>query len=223
MVDKKKFGLKRSMNHQNFQVLIFIIAILLILTILLLWSLRTTQTESEPERVRISTMSFDQLDQEDTNISASEPTLLEIPSVDLKAKFRKPLGLNKDGTIEAPKDFETISRYKHFPTPGEKGPSVILGHVDSYEGPAIFWPLRDVKEGDSVYISREDGSIVTFSVYKTEIIEQDKFPTEKVYGETEESEIRLVTCSGYYDQNRKRYSHNLIIYGILEEADLPDD
>jgi hypothetical protein len=58
---------------------------------------------------------------------------------------------------------------------------VILGHVDSKGGPAVFFRLRELRRGDAVTIARADGSSVRFIVQRTEWYPKDRFPTEGVY------------------------------------------
>ncbi len=149
--------------------------------------------------------------------TASRPTKLSIPSIDLEASFEDPLSLDESGALNVPKAYDTVGWYEHSPTPGELGPSVIIGHVDSYTGPAVFFSLGQVSEGDLINIEREDGSTVVFEILGFERVEQAEFPLEKVYGAIEYAGIRLITCTGIYDKGEQRYSHNLIVYGIFVE------
>ncbi len=155
------------------------------------------------------------------SLSPSEPVLLRVPSVNLVAEFENPLGLNEDGTVQVPESFNKVARYKYTPTPGETGPSVILGHVDSLDGPAVFHPLIQIRKGEIIEITREDGTIVIFEVYETEVVKQDNFPNTKVYESVPNAEIRLITCTGVYDRNIRRYSHNLIVYGEFKQIEIP--
>lgn len=148
----------------------------------------------------------------------SAPTQLRVPSVDIDTTFEAPLGLNSDQTIEVPDSYTKVGWYKNGATPGEKGTSVILGHVDSYEGPAIFWPLSQLEVGDEVEVDREDGTTAVFVVTELERVSQDNFPTEKVYAMTEEPTLRLITCTGTYLHGTQRYTHNLIVYAELKEG-----
>ena len=88
-------------------------------------------------------------------------------------------------------------------TPLEPGPSVILGHVDSYIGPAVFFRLPELKAGDQIHIDREDGTTVTYVVQLSERHHKDAFPTEAVYGVTARPTLRLITCGGVFDSNER--------------------
>jgi sortase (surface protein transpeptidase) len=145
-----------------------------------------------------------------------EPTILKIPTAQIEAVFEEPLTLNNDGTIGVPTAYDTVAYYKNGPLPGEKGASVVLGHVDSKDGPGAFFYLGQIAVGDEVLIEREDGSVLTFATEGYERVEQSEFPTEKVYGDVPYAGLRLVTCSGTYDKEQQQYSHNLIVYAKLE-------
>jgi len=146
---------------------------------------------------------------------ASEPMRIRIPAVSINTTFERPIGVNDDGTIEVPESYEQVAYYKYGPTPGELGPAVVLGHVDSFKGPAVFWPLRMLAPGDEIYIERQNGTTAVFTVTSLEDHQQSGFPTQKVYGDLDYAGLRLITCSGTYDHNRLEYSHNLIVFAEL--------
>lgn len=148
-------------------------------------------------------------------LAAAEPTRIRIPAIDVDTTFETPLGVNDDGTIEVPETYEQVAYYAYGPTPGERGPAVVLGHVDSYSGPAVFWPLRKLESGDQILIDRKDGTTATFLVTRLEDHEQSGFPTRTVYGDLDHAGLRLITCSGTYDRNTLEYSHNLIVFAEL--------
>ncbi|PWK84102.1 LPXTG-site transpeptidase (sortase) family protein [Lentzea atacamensis] len=146
----------------------------------------------------------------------SEPTEVRIPKIGAKSSL-VPLGLNPDETIEVPPVEQPMQAgwYKLARTPGEPGPAVLLGHVDGNKQPGIFFRLKELAEGDEVEVSRKDGTTAKFRVRRTEQIAKNSFPTEAVYGETDEPELRLITCGGSYDQSARSYRDNIIVYATL--------
>jgi hypothetical protein len=152
-----------------------------------------------------------------TSIVASLPVGITIESVGIKASFGEPIGLDANGNVEVPKYYDRAAWYRLGPTPGEIGPAVILGHVDSESGPEVFHPLKDIDEGDLIEVTREDGSLAVFSVYEVDYYSQKNFPADAVFGTTNDAELRLVTCAGIFDKNEQRYSHNLVVYARLLE------
>lgn len=151
-----------------------------------------------------------------SSFARSAPTHLKIAKLNLEADFVPPLGLNEDKTISVPDSYTKVGWYKNGATPGEIGPAVILGHVDSYEGPAVFFSLGQLEEGDEIEVTRADGTSATFIVDELRRYEQGSFPTEQVYGKINHAGLRLVTCSGLYDKGNQRYTHNLVVYASLK-------
>lgn len=149
-------------------------------------------------------------------LSQSTPTRIIIPKIGVDTSFVD-LGLAPNNEIEIPKKYDEVGWYIHGPTPGEFGPAVILGHVDSYLGPGVFYSLGQLNPGDTVNIERSDGTVAKFRVDKLERYKQSNFPTSLVYGNIDHAGLRLITCSGSYDRNLKRYDSNLIVYASLIE------
>lgn len=149
-------------------------------------------------------------------LERSLPVHLSIPVSGVDTTFVEPLGVDASQEVQVPDNYEEVGWYKYGPTPGELGPAVILGHVDSYLGPAVFYSLGTLKEGDEIYVDREDGTTATFVVTHSERVPQSDFPTERVYGPIDFAGLRLVTCTGTYNRGIQRYSHNLIVYATLK-------
>ena len=152
----------------------------------------------------------------ETQIVHPKPTHIRIPAIGVDADFEEPLGVDANQEVEVPKSFDTVGWYKYGPVPGELGPSVVLGHVDSrLGGPEVFYYLRDLTKGDRIEIDREDGSTVVFEVTRLETVSQAAFPSEEVYGNINFAGLRLITCTGTYDHGTRRYDHNLIVFAKL--------
>jgi hypothetical protein len=122
------------------------------------------------------------------------------------------LDVARDGTLEVPADFDRAGWHRSGAAPGEAGPAVLVGHVDSFEGPAVFYRLRELQAGDLVTVTRVDGSQVAFEVYGLETVPKDGFPTERVYGPTDGAELRLLTCGGAFDEASRSYTENVVAY-----------
>lgn len=136
---------------------------------------------------------------------------LEIPKIDVAA-HSVDLGLNPDGSLEVPEDYDEVGLWKRGPGPGERGPAVIAGHVDSRTAPAVFYRLRKLRSGDRVRWEGEDGDTERFKVTRIEEHPKADFPTKEVYGKTRRRELRLVTCSGPADASGRRRVNNLIVF-----------
>jgi len=142
------------------------------------------------------------------------PVRLQIPAIDVSTSLVK-LGRLPDGSLEVPKDWDTAGWYDKGPRPGQPGPAVILGHVDSKTGPAVFYQLRALRPGDTVRVGLADGRILVFRVQRVQRYPKDKFPTEAVYFPTLNRELRLITCGGEFDYAAGSYRDNIVVYATL--------
>jgi len=149
-------------------------------------------------------------------LSRSRPVGLSVPSIGVDAGSLIELGREADGTLEVPEDFGQAGWFRDGPAPGQFGPAVIAGHVDSRSGPGIFYRLGALRPGARVEVAREDGSTAVFVVDKVERYAKDRFPTRAVYGDTNHrAELRLITCGGEFDTRTGSYVDNVVAYAHL--------
>jgi hypothetical protein len=139
------------------------------------------------------------------------PVRIEIAAIGVRARV-VPLGLNADGTLQVPVDFDETGWWTGGARPGEPGPAVIAGHVDSYTGPAAFFRLGDLRAGDAIAVVRRDGSRVRFTVQRSAAYPKSRFPTDQVYGGTRGATLRLITCSGAFDRSSGHYLDNTVVF-----------
>lgn len=147
-------------------------------------------------------------------LDRSAPTTLNIPAIGVSVSMSA-LGLNADGTVQVPTDFQQPGWYKLGPSPGQVGSAVILGHVDSYRGPAVFFQLRSLKAGDPVDVTLADGATARFVVRTVAMYPKVQFPAQQVYGSHGDSELQLVTCGGAFDAHTGSYLSNIVAYTTL--------
>ncbi|GLY90703.1 class F sortase [Actinoallomurus iriomotensis] len=149
-------------------------------------------------------------------LARSVPSRLRIPKLHVNSPIMK-LGLNADHTIQVPplSQPNMTGWWDGGPTPGEKGASVILGHNVGNGHPSVFEKLGTLKPGDTVQVTRANGSVATFQITKLEQIAKSRFPTQKVYGKLSYPGIRLITCGGRFDASWGHHVDNIIAYGRL--------
>ena len=147
-------------------------------------------------------------------LPASPPQRLVIPSISVDTGLID-LGLQPDGTMEVPADGSTAGWYVHSPTPGERGPAVLAAHVDWQGDKGVFYDLRRTEPGDPIRVLRADGSTAAFTVQRVERYPKDDFPTEKVYGDVDSAQLRLITCGGEFDSAARSYRDNVVVYAVL--------
>ena len=145
------------------------------------------------------------------------PVRLRIPSLGIDAPVG-PVGKAADGTVEVPTRWEDVGWFDGGARPGEDGPTVLLGHVDSKAGPAVFARLPEAPAGTVVEVVGDGGAVTRWRVERTEQHPKVQFPTEAVYLPGLRPELRLVTCGGAFDRATGHYVDNVIAYASLVEA-----
>ena len=145
---------------------------------------------------------------------AAVPVRIEIDAIGVGAPVIR-LGLNPDGTLEVPTRFGDTGWWTGGARPGERGPAVIAGHVDSRGGPAVFFRLDRLRARDAIVVVLRDGSRVRFLVQRTARYRKAAFPTAAVYGPTRTPALRLITCSGAFDSASGHYVDNTVVYARL--------
>lgn len=155
------------------------------------------------------------------SMKRSTPISISIPAIDVSSKLQD-LGLNSNGTIQVPQpgpNYNEAAWYKYSPTPGQIGPSVIEGHIDSAaEGPSVFFRLGALKPGEHIDITLKDGSVAVFTITAVRQYPKTSFPTSQVYGNTNFAALRLISCSGVFDHSTKQYLSNVVVYAALTSS-----
>ncbi|MFG2770835.1 class F sortase [Streptomyces sp. NPDC048350] len=151
-------------------------------------------------------------------LSASRPTRVRVPAVRIDAPVT-PVGLDAEGWIDTPPADETglAGWFTGAVTPGEKGTAVVVGHVDTPDGPSVFYELGALSKGQRVEIGRQDGRTAVFSVYGVEVVPKDDFPAERIYRTSPHPELRLLTCGGGFSR-QKGYDGNVVVSARLVEV-----
>jgi sortase (surface protein transpeptidase) len=143
------------------------------------------------------------------------PTGLSIPGIGVDTDLVR-LGLNDDDTVEVPGNPRRAGWFSEGTVPGQRGSSVILGHVDSTRGPAVFYRLRELARGDRILVRMSDGSSTHFRVARVVTYPNDEFPAQRVYAGTPgRATLNLVTCGGAYDAHAGGYQANVVVYADL--------
>jgi Sortase domain len=143
----------------------------------------------------------------------SDPVAVSIPRIGVHSRLVR-LGLNTDGEMETPKP-AVAGWFTGGAAPGALGPAVIAGHV-TWNGPAVFYRLDSLRRGDQVSVTREDGRTAVFTVTRVDQFSRSRFPTRAVYGPIDHAGLRLITCGGHYDEAKKEYRDNVVVFARLE-------
>ena len=152
-------------------------------------------------------------------LARSAPVKIRIPGIGVDAPVMK-VGRDADGTVQVPPlaEHNLTGWYQYGPSPGQRGPAVILGHVDSTTGISVFYYLKNMHAGDKVLVTLADGKVAAFAVDGLQKVAKDAFPTASVYGKAGYPSLRLITCGGPFDQATGHYVDNVIVYAHLVSA-----
>jgi hypothetical protein len=138
------------------------------------------------------------------------PTAISIPSIGVHTSLIE-LGRAANGTAQVPATTNAAGWYDQGPAPGQRGPAVILGHVDSIEGPGVFYKIDQLPAGAVIQIT-EGHQIMSFTVQSTSVYLKTAFPTAAVFGSTPARALRLVTCGGPFDDATGHYLDNVVVF-----------
>ena len=153
-------------------------------------------------------------------LQRSVPVSVDIPAIGVTSRLLD-LGLNADGTIQVPSLVTSAGEaawYKYSATPGQIGASVIEGHVDSYQGPAVFYRLGALRPGDTIDVTLADGITAIFRVTGVREYLKSNFPAKTIYGTTNYAALRLITCGGVFDYATGHYLSSTVVFASLTSS-----
>jgi sortase (surface protein transpeptidase) len=140
------------------------------------------------------------------------PERIRIPVTGISSALLR-VGLAADGTVAAPTVWNEAAWYDRGPRPGQQGPAVIVGHVDSRVGPAVFYRLSELRAGDEIFVDRADGSTARFRVTGVRQFPKNAFPAS-VYAPTLQPSLVLITCGGTFSHATGHYRDNIVVTSV---------
>lgn len=144
------------------------------------------------------------------------PQTLSIPKLNVNAPIEH-VGETAEGRMDVPKNDWNVAWYQHGPKPGERGNSVIAGHLDTATGSAIFYRLSAMEPGDEFTVTDALGGSKTFVVDRKKTFPDNGFPIEEVFGSSGETMLNLITCEGSFNPSTQLYSDRLVVFGRLKK------
>ena len=140
------------------------------------------------------------------------PEHLRIPAIGVSTAVIR-LGLNPNRTVEVPRHADEAGWFELGPAPGQLGSAVLLGHVDSRRGAAVFYRLSELRRGNRIQVRLSDGAVADFAVVRVATYPNREFPARRVYaGNPRHRALTLVTCGGAYDPDAGGYQSNVVVY-----------
>jgi sortase family protein len=149
-------------------------------------------------------------------LARSGPARVEIGHANISVPVR-PVGGRVGGGTNAPSRTRerTAALHRDGQSPGEAGPAVIVGYLDSGAGPAPFHRLARVERGDRVKVIRRDGRIVWFKVDSIRRGQKPSVSQGRPMGAADRPELRLMTRPAGSGQSRRDDPGNLMVSARL--------
>jgi LPXTG-site transpeptidase (sortase) family protein len=117
-----------------------------------------------------------------------------------------------DGKMQDPTGPWVVSWYKDLAKIGEFGNAVMAGHVDYWDvGPAVFYNVGQLQEGDKILVTGENQEIFTYEVEWVKNYDADNAPINEIVGETGEESLTLITCGGPFDYETGHYLQRTVV------------
>ncbi len=142
------------------------------------------------------------------------PRRFRIPSLGINA-YVEHVGLDSENRMDVPRNIWNVAWYKLGAKPGERGNSVIDGHVDGPNTPAVFWTLKNVQLGSKIYVQDDKGEEKVFEVFDTGIYPYDQAPLDRIFGGSTDAQLNIITCTGVFDQSSHNYDRRFVAYARL--------
>jgi LPXTG-site transpeptidase (sortase) family protein len=140
------------------------------------------------------------------------PTRVVIPAIHVAERMYG-VGLKADGAMATP-DFGDAGWYDLGPRPGAPGPAVIVAHVHGPAGDDVFAELDELEAGDQVFVHDTKGTS-TFVIDSVERAKKEALPYKRIWADTDQPVLRLITCGGKPDPVTRMYPDNTIVYAHL--------
>jgi hypothetical protein len=152
-------------------------------------------------------------------LGASPPIRIRIPSIEVRAPVHR-VGLAADGSIGVPpvEKHDETGWYERGPAPGQLGPAIIVGHVDTRGGPSVFHDLPRLRKGSRIEVTRKDRRVAVFEVTSVERFNKARLPADRVYGDYQRPGLRLITCGGRWLGSSRGYADNVIVFASLVDT-----
>jgi LPXTG-site transpeptidase (sortase) family protein len=153
-------------------------------------------------------------------VPQTPPVALSIPALRVDRAPVIPVSVDDQGFLDVP-DPKVVGWYRHSPSPGYAGASVLASHVNWNRVPGVFRYLAKVEVGDEVVVGYADGTERRFAVIELTMYDKDELPAERVWTKSGDPTLVLMTCGGRYDADARSYEDNVVAYAVPVPVPVP--
>lgn len=143
------------------------------------------------------------------------PASLRIPAIDVDTKVEV-VGKDTKGRMDVPKQTDQVGWYQYGAKANQTGNVILAGHLDDTDGPAVFYDLAKVKQGQRIEVSSKTGEKVSYVVTNVKSYPVDQAPVGSIFGATLAQRLTLITCIGTFTQS-KGYDERLVVTAEQEK------
>ena len=139
------------------------------------------------------------------------PVGLQLESIDVSRFPVRAVGLEPDGQMEIPDETE-IGWYQYGATAGQPGATVLAAHVSWNRTQGPFAQLGNVEPGERIEVALDDGTIRLYEVTERAVYGKLELPRERIWRNTGDETLVLITCGGDYNPEIRRFNENIVVY-----------
>jgi sortase A len=150
-------------------------------------------------------------------VSPVNPVELRVPAAGIDAAVQD-VGTTPDGSMDVPSNFTDVAWFAPGYEPGQLGNAVFDGHVSNVDSAAVFYYVKDLTPGDTIYVTGDDGSTLQFSVTDVESYPLDQTPLEQIFGPSDWPQVVLITCGGDWHPDVHLFDHRIVVYASLVDS-----
>jgi LPXTG-site transpeptidase (sortase) family protein len=141
------------------------------------------------------------------------PRILSIEKLSISARIL-PMGINPDGSMQAPGNINDSGWYQGSARPGAPGAMVIDGHVGGPTKPGIFARLDTLVAGDFIKLEKGNHEVLTYQVVQVKTVPLESVNMAEVLKpfDKQTEGLNLITCTGAWLKDQKTYDKRVLIF-----------
>lgn len=140
-----------------------------------------------------------------------QPKTIELSRIGVSGYIQK-IGLRGNSEIGVPSNISVAGWYSGSVKPGDKGISIIDGHLQGSYRPGIFEHLDQMMPGDTIKITFGDDSSKSFEVVRVKSYPRAKASAMLLSHDPAISrQLNLITCGGEYQEDNKEYAERVLV------------
>lgn len=141
-------------------------------------------------------------------VRPAPPSRISIPAAGINAAVE---AVDEHGGALTVPHIGTAGWFEGGPRPGEPGRAVLIGHLDTHQGPGLFARVPTLPPGTRIDVLDRGGRRHRYNVVGGAEVRKDRFPAREVYGHSDAPVLVLITCGGPFEPGRG-YRDNVLLY-----------